>query len=161
MQPPFDPNQQYRPPLPYDPGNPYGAQHPPQAPYDPYSPYGAPYNPYAHQQYPQGYAPYDQHLPELPNASSVLVLGILSIVFSGFGGAILSAIALTMASSARSLFEQEPGRYSRISLNKVETGRICSFIGIGLFFLFALMWLLIFASATQTREEMPYEYYEF
>lgn len=68
-------------------------------------------------------------LPDLPNATTILVLGILSIVFCGIG-LVLSIIALSMSGKAKAEYEANPGRYAENSYKNVNTGRICAIIGL-------------------------------
>ncbi len=67
-----------------------------------------------------------QVLPNLPNATAVLVLGILSIVVCFITG----IIALVMAKKELALYNANPGMYSSASLSNIKTGRICAIIGI-------------------------------
>lgn len=67
-----------------------------------------------------------QVLPALPNATAVLVLGILSIVVCFITG----IIALVMAKKDMALYEANPGMYSPASLSNIKTGRICAIIGL-------------------------------
>jgi hypothetical protein len=67
-----------------------------------------------------------QTLPPLPNATAVLVLGILSIVICFITG----IIALVMANKDMALYNANPGMYSPSSLSNIKTGRICAIIGI-------------------------------
>jgi uncharacterized membrane protein len=64
--------------------------------------------------------------PPLPNATAILVLGILSIVICFITG----IIALVMAKKEMALYNANPGMYSESSYNSVKTGRICAIIGI-------------------------------
>ncbi len=69
----------------------------------------------------------------LPNATGVLVLGILSIVFCfcyGVIGIILAIIALVMASKAKKLYIESPESYTVGSYKNVNAGRICAIIGL-------------------------------
>jgi len=62
----------------------------------------------------------------LPGASTVLTMGILSIVLTlvccGPFGAIFSIIGLVKAKTATQLYEQNPGSYSDYS--NVKTGNV-------------------------------------
>lgn len=69
---------------------------------------------------------------KLPNSGGILTLGILSIVFTGLLGLILSIIALSMSSSAMREYEQNPGRYSESSYKNVKAGRTCAIVELGL-----------------------------
>ena len=65
---------------------------------------------------------------QLPNATTTLVLGILSIVVCFICG----IIALVISNKDMALYKADPGQYSVASYNNIKAGRICSFIGIGL-----------------------------
>ncbi len=69
---------------------------------------------------------------QLPNATAVLVLGIISIVGCfcyGIIGLILGIIALVLASKANTLYQQNPGAYSETSVKNMKAGKICAIIG--------------------------------
>ncbi len=86
----------------------------------------------------------------LPNANTVMVLGILSIVFSfcyGIIGIILGIIALVIAKKDLQLYRENPEEYENFS--NLNTGRICAIIGLSvgsLFFIFFLIYIMFFAS---------------
>lgn len=70
---------------------------------------------------------------DLPNATAVLVLGILSLVFCwcyGFVGLVLGIIAVAMASAPRKAYLENPDAYTEISYKNLSTGRVCGIIGI-------------------------------
>ena len=88
----------------------------------------------------------NQVQPPLPNATAILVLGILSIVICLITG----IIALIMAKKEMALYEANPGMYSAASYSNVKTGRICAIIGIvlqGIGILFYILFAIIFVSA--------------
>ena len=62
----------------------------------------------------------------LPNATAVLVLGILSIVICFICG----IIALSMASGDRRLYNQNPEQYTTSSYDLLKAGRVCAIIGL-------------------------------
>lgn len=78
----------------------------------------------------------------LPNATAVLVLGILSIVtcFCYGIGLILGIIAFVLASKDKSLYKISPELFTEASLKNLNAGRICAIIGT---ILSALYWVLI------------------
>ncbi len=87
--------------------------------------------------------------PTLPNATTVLVLGIISIVSSFcYGlGLILGIIALVMANKDRKLIAENPEGYSTSSISSLKAGRICSIIGISisaLFLIIIVLYLIFF-----------------
>lgn len=86
-----------------------------------------------------------QQIP-LPNASTVLVLGIISIVGCccyGIIGLICGIIAMVMAKNAKALYDADPTAYTESSLNNVNTGRICAIIGLVLSVLYLLYVIFI------------------
>ncbi len=72
------------------------------------------------------------HQEALPNATAVLVLGIISIVGCfcyGVLGSICGIIALVLASKDMRRYSLEPARYTASSYNNLKAGRICAIIG--------------------------------
>jgi len=67
----------------------------------------------------------------LPNATIVLILGILSIVFCCcYGlGLVLGIIALVLAGKDRARYRSSPGSYTLGSYNNLNAGRVCAIIG--------------------------------
>jgi len=93
----------------------------------------------------QQFSPPPGQMP-LPNASAVMVLGILSIVGCfcyGIPGVILSIIALILYSRDRTLYASNPGIYSPQSWSNLKTGRICAIIGLIPSILFFLVWICL------------------
>lgn len=84
---------------------------------------------------------------QLPNATAVLVLGIISILgsccFYGIVGLICGIIALVLAKKSTSLYKQNPNAYTNYS--NVNTGRILAIIGIVLSLLIIIM-IIFFVS---------------
>lgn len=69
--------------------------------------------------------------PTLPNATLILIFGILSIVTCccyGILGLIFGIVALVLANKAKQVYMAEPEIYS--GYNNVKTGRILAIIGI-------------------------------
>jgi hypothetical protein len=69
----------------------------------------------------------------LPNATAVLILGIVSIVTCccyGIIGLTCSIIALILAGKAKDLYEANPGQFTAGSYKNVKTGKICAIIGL-------------------------------
>jgi len=79
---------------------------------------------------------YDFNAPkiELPNATVILVLGIVSIVGCccsyGLIGIICGIIALVLAKSATDLYTANPGLYTEGSYKNMNAGKICAWIGL-------------------------------
>ena len=81
---------------------------------------------------------------KLPNATLILVFGILSIVgccFYGIG-MILGVVALVLAAKATKLYAKDPEAYTGIQ--NVKTGKILSIIGIILsaIYIILIIWLI-------------------
>jgi len=77
---------------------------------------------------------------KLPNATLILVFGILSIVTCccyGVLGLIFGIIAIVMAGKATALYKQNPELYS--DFGNVKTGKILAIIGIVLSTIYLLM----------------------
>lgn len=90
---------------------------------------------------------------KLPNATLILVFGILSIVTCccyGIIGLILGIIALVLANKATKLYAENPEAYTGFS--NVKTGKILAIIGI----IFSVLYLIfmIWAIATFGWETM-------
>lgn len=104
------------------------------------------------QQFQQPY----QGLPPVPNSTTVLVLGILSIVFCwcyGLIGLILGIIAIVLANKARALDAANPGMFSEGSRKNLNAGRICAIIGTclsSLYVLFIIIYVMIIGAALTT-----------
>jgi len=88
----------------------------------------------------------------LPNSTAVLVLGICSIVFSCFFvGLILGIIGLVLAGKSRKLNRENPGFYD--GAGSLNAGYVMSIIGTvlgGLYTLYYLFWVVIFANAASS-----------
>jgi len=72
-------------------------------------------------------------MKQLPNATTVMVLGILSIVTCfcyGIIGVILGIIALVIAKKDLQLYRENPEVYDGYS--NLNTGRICAIIGVSI-----------------------------
>ena len=71
----------------------------------------------------------------LPNATAVLVLGIISIVGCfcyGIVGAICGIIALILANKDMKLYHADPTAFTPGSFSNVKSGRVCAIIGLSL-----------------------------
>jgi hypothetical protein len=71
----------------------------------------------------------------LPNSDTILVLGILSLVFCWWHilsviGIALSITTLVMARKDLFLFFSQPNHYTMSSLNNVKAGRVCAMISL-------------------------------
>ncbi|MAU15520.1 MAG: hypothetical protein CMH46_08270 [Muricauda sp.] len=98
----------------------------------------------------------------LPGASTVLTMGILSIVGTLFCcgpfGAIFSIIGLVKAKTANQLYQQNPENYTDYS--NVKTGKILSYIGLALALIYLVLTILYFGLivAMITTGELSGEY---
>jgi hypothetical protein len=83
----------------------------------------------------------------LPNARKVLVLGVLSLIFSSWYfaiiGVILSLRALLLANHDLALYNKNKSGYSLNSYNNLKAGRVCAIIGLSVSILFCILLLLI------------------
>jgi hypothetical protein len=102
----------------------------------------------------------------LPNATVVLVLGIISIVGCccsyGTVGIICGIIALVLAKSANDLYLSDPQRYTQSSYQNVKTGRTCAWIGLIpsiLSLIFMIYLVSIFGFAMFTDPSVIYDYF--
>lgn len=100
-----------------------------------------------------------QTKPELPNATAVLILGILSLVFALisclFGptfivSLILAVVALALSGSGMRTHRQNPGAFS--GHGNIQAGRICAIVSlcIGGLFLLLILGYLIFVGTLIT-----------
>lgn len=84
---------------------------------------------------------------QLPNSTAVLVLGILSIVMCfcyGLFGVALGIIALVLSGKARTLYNENPERYTEVSFKNMNAGRICGLIGTIISSLVLVFWVIYF-----------------
>jgi cobalamin synthase len=96
----------------------------------------------------------------VPNATAVLVLGILSIVFCwcyGIIGAALSIIALVLASNAQKAYNANPSAYSPGSYGNLKGGRVCAIIGLILSCLYLLLIIIYIAVVGSLISAMPWD----
>lgn len=97
-----------------------------------------------------------QNKPELPNATAVLIMGILALTFSLLScvflpvfliAVILGIITLAISASSVRLNRQSPGYYS--GYGNIQAGRICSIIALcigGVYLLLVLFYLIFLGS---------------
>jgi hypothetical protein len=101
-----------------------------------------------------------QQMPALPNATAVLVLGILSIVPGcfcyGLVGIILGIIALSLSSKAGELYKQNPSAYSLSSYNNMKAGKVCAIIGLALSALYLIIIIFYIAMYGWVLTRMPW-----
>ena len=86
----------------------------------------------------------------LPNATTVLVLGICSIVFSCFiVGLVLGIVGMVLAGKGRKLYKESPASYDGWS--QLNAGYIMSIIGTclgGLYVVYVIIWVVILGTAS-------------
>jgi len=81
----------------------------------------------------------------LPNATPVLVLGIISIVGCfcyGLVGLICGIIAMVMAKKDLRLYNANPAEYTPGSYSNLKSARTCALIGVILSSLHLLFWII-------------------
>lgn len=85
----------------------------------------------------------------LPGASNALTFGILSIVLTIFCcgpfGAIFSFIGLSNAKKAENIYQSEVGN-SYSGYENAKTGRILSYIGLGLALIYLIFTIIYFGA---------------
>ncbi|RYG18123.1 MAG: DUF4190 domain-containing protein [Chitinophagaceae bacterium] len=85
----------------------------------------------------------------LPNATAVLILGILSIVTCccyGVIGTILAIVALVLSKKDRILYAANMSQYTESSYKNLNAGRVCAIIGLILSALVVLFYIIIIIS---------------
>lgn len=128
------------------------------------------------QQNPQGYQNFNQPNPNnpfppygggfggmqmaLPNATIVLVLGILSIVtcccFYGLIGLVLGIVALILSRKDKENYLANMNYFTLSSYKNLNAGRVCAIIGLilsGIVLLFCIVIAVFFGFNTLTDEE--------
>lgn len=89
---------------------------------------------------------------QLPNSTAVLVLGIISIVFSVIWcywigstvAVVLGIISLVLTKGCQKLYDENQSLYTQASYNNMKAGKVCAIIGLILGAL-ALVTLLVIA----------------
>jgi len=96
----------------------------------------------------------------LPNATAVLVLGIVSLVGCfcyGIVGLILGIIALVLAGKATKLYNENPGMYSEASFKNMKAGKICGIVGLCLSAVYIVIIIIYIAILGTVLSGMPWE----
>ena len=84
-------------------------------------------NPYGN----PGFPSQQPRLPDHPEATMIMILGIVSIVLGCNGiGLVLGIISVVKANKALQEAGRTPGQWSENSLGNLRTGKICGTIGI-------------------------------
>ena len=95
----------------------------------------------------------------LPNATIVLILGILSILTCccyGVIGLILAIVALVLSKKDRALYALSMGSYTEGSFKNLNAGRVCAIIGLILniiYLLFCIVFIAMFGFAALSDQE--------
>ena len=110
-------------------------------------------------------------LRPLPNATAVLVLGIISIpvcfcyITFGIIGITLGVIAISLANKDMKLYAENPGAYTQTSYNNLKGGRVCAIIGLALNSLCLvamvtyIIWIIIvFGSIAEFFSKLPWQH---
>lgn len=98
---------------------------------------------------------------DLPNATAVLVLGILSIIGCfcyALPGTIMAIIALVLASKDRRMYNENPDLFSPGSYKNMNAGRICAIIGLCLSAVYVLLIIIGIATIGYTALTNPEEF---
>jgi len=85
----------------------------------------------------------------LPNATPVLVLGIIAIVGCfcyGVVGLICGIIALVLAKKDMALYNSNPSAYTPGSLSNLKAGRVCAIIGLSISILYFCVVIFVIAT---------------
>ncbi|MFH2141601.1 MAG: CCC motif membrane protein [Bacteroidota bacterium] len=104
------------------------------------------------------------NMQALPNATAVLVLGIISIATCwcyGIIGVACGIIALVLGGKAKKLYIDNPGVYSESSYKNMKAGHICGIIGTvlsSLYLVFIIIYLMVVGAALSS---MPWDMYNF
>ncbi|OFY87960.1 MAG: hypothetical protein A3F72_09315 [Bacteroidetes bacterium RIFCSPLOWO2_12_FULL_35_15] len=95
----------------------------------------------------------------MPNATAVLVLGIISIVGCfcyGIIGLILGIIAIVLAGKAAKLYQANPEMYSESSFKNMKAGKICAIIGLCLSAVYFIIIIIYIAILGTVLTAMPW-----
>lgn len=91
---------------------------------------------------------------KLPNASAVLILGILAnLTCCCWGvGIVLGIIAMVLAKKDLALYNQDPKSYQKQGFNNINTGRILAIVGIILSTIYLIF--AIYINTAYTEQEL-------
>ncbi len=166
-QPPYNPYDPNDPNSWQNQQNPQNPQNPPPNPYqqNPFSQNPYQQNPYQQNPYGQPWqapgSPFGMQR-DLPNATGILVLGIISIVGSmcyAVPGLVCGIISLLMANKAVSAYELDPASYTQASYNNTKAGRICAIIGLCVSVIMLIVFIFAFISAAERSSRYNDYYY--
>jgi len=91
---------------------------------------------------------FDGQKEALPNATAVLVLGIISIVSCwcyGLIGIICGIIALVIGSKDMARYRLQPDKYIPSSYKNLKAGRVCAIIGLSLSAIYFVLIIVVIA----------------
>lgn len=94
------------------------------------------------QQFSQQFSGNPSSQTPVPNATAVLVLGIISIALCWCYGIVSLAcgiIALVLAGKGMTAYKENPSAYSTASFNNLKAGKICAIIGMCLGILYLII----------------------
>ncbi|PZP45818.1 MAG: hypothetical protein DI598_12850 [Pseudopedobacter saltans] len=97
---------------------------------------------------------------DLPNATAVLILGIISIIGCfcyGIIGIICGVIALILASKDLKLYGTTPESFTDNSLKNLKSGKTCAIIGLSLSALYILALIVIVIIYGTALSAYPWE----
>ena len=95
----------------------------------------------------------------LPNASAVLVLGIISIALcwcAGIVGLICGIIALVLANNANAIYQINPNSFTQSSYKNMKAGKICAIIGTILSSLYFIYYIIILIAVGTAASMAPW-----
>ena len=97
---------------------------------------------------------------QLPNATAILVLGIISIALCwcyGIIGITLGIIALVMSGKSLALYKSNPGAYTIGSFNNAKAGRTCAIVGLSISALYLVIIIIYLAIIGAALSTLPWE----
>ncbi len=98
----------------------------------------------------------------LPNATAVLVLGIISIIGCfcyGIVGLACGIIALVLANKALALYRANPDAFTPGSYGNVKAGRICAIIGLAISALYLILVIVVVLTVGVAALQNPDEFF--
>lgn len=91
---------------------------------------------------------YNQPQVSLPNATAVLILGIVSIIMCCcYGsGLVLGIIALILANRDMKRYFANPGMFTAASYSNLRAGRVCAIIAVSIAAIYIIFMVVIIAT---------------